>query len=797
MALTYQEQYLLELINKARLDPEWAAAHYGIDLNEGLTAGSLDGSAKQVLAPNALLETSAEEHSQWMLDTDTFSHTGENDSSSRDRMEAAGYVFVPPSSSGENIAYRSTGTDPSETTAMLHQQLFLSAGHRANLLHGRFSEIGLGLLTGGYTLDGYEYKVTMLTENFAASAASGHFLTGVANSADAEGNFGTPIEGVLFSVAGGGRASTGASGGYALGGLQDGPVTVTVQDRAGYSASLQVLLAGANAKLDLVDGAVLHSSADLELGAGATDATLLGVAGLSLTGNDDHNRLTGNRGDNRIEGAGGDDTIFGGEGDDTILGGEGHDSLYGGDGDDSIEGGSGHDRIQTGAGNDVVHGGEGNDTITDTSGNDSFYGGDGNDGLIGGSGSSHFEGGNGHDVMRAGTAGGYLSGGTGRDTLEGYAGDDTALGGDGPDIARLRGGDDLYTDTGQGGEYGRDRVEGGEGDDTIATGGGDDTLLGGTGHDELRGGEGNDLLHGGEGQDSIFGEGGDDTIVSDGDSSYFFASEMIRGGDGDDLVQITGYSGSYRRPTIIYLDNGNDRLEDISGRGELRIFAGNGNDTLSLDTSAEAFGGAGNDLIETRGWLTLTADGGDGYDTIISLSGTDDITGGNGRDLVKMGNGHDIFRDSNQGGVHGSDTVLGEDGNDTIKGGGGDDLFKGQKHNDLISGGDGHDTIDGGPGKDTIAGGRGDDLLTGGSERDQFLFRPGTGQDTITDYETGVDLLRLDRAFWNGTPPSAEQVIADHASIEDGSVVLRVGTVSVTLEGVRDTAGLAGDILFL
>ena len=51
MALqTAQEQLVLELINRARLDPAAEAARFGIALNEGLPAGTISTAAKQPLA---------------------------------------------------------------------------------------------------------------------------------------------------------------------------------------------------------------------------------------------------------------------------------------------------------------------------------------------------------------------------------------------------------------------------------------------------------------------------------------------------------------------------------------------------------------------------------------------------------------------------------------------------------------------------------------------------------------------------------------------------------------------------
>ena len=61
---TDSEQYLLELVNRARLDPAGEAALFGIDLNEGLAAGTLGTEPRQPLALNPQLLASARGHSR-------------------------------------------------------------------------------------------------------------------------------------------------------------------------------------------------------------------------------------------------------------------------------------------------------------------------------------------------------------------------------------------------------------------------------------------------------------------------------------------------------------------------------------------------------------------------------------------------------------------------------------------------------------------------------------------------------------------------------------------------------------
>ena len=172
-----QEQYMLELVNRARLDPTAEASLYGINLNQGLPSGTISGASKQPLAFNLNLIDASRDHSQWMLNTNRFSHTGAGGSSAGDRMGDAGYPFTGSWTWGENIAWRGTTGTPNVTNIVgrQHEGLFNSSGHRRNILNGNFREIGIGALTGDFN----GYNAVMTTQKFAKSGNS-VFLTGVA-----------------------------------------------------------------------------------------------------------------------------------------------------------------------------------------------------------------------------------------------------------------------------------------------------------------------------------------------------------------------------------------------------------------------------------------------------------------------------------------------------------------------------------------------------------------------------------------------------------------------------------------
>ncbi|NOD34890.1 MULTISPECIES: CAP domain-containing protein [unclassified Ruegeria] len=113
------------------------------------------------------LNDSSEDHSSWMLDTDTFSHTGQGGSSATQRVQDAGFDLSGSWRTGENIAWQSERGEPgiSDDVAQLHENLMNSPGHRANILNPDFEYVGIGIETG----DMQGFDAVMVTQNFAAT----------------------------------------------------------------------------------------------------------------------------------------------------------------------------------------------------------------------------------------------------------------------------------------------------------------------------------------------------------------------------------------------------------------------------------------------------------------------------------------------------------------------------------------------------------------------------------------------------------------------------------------------------
>lgn len=310
------EQYMLELINSERAKVGAQPLAFDGDLNE-----------------------SAENHSSWMIATDTFSHTGAGGSSPGDRMKAAGYVFSGSWAWAENIAWMSTRAPAGlqDEVLQLHTNLMNSSGHRANLLNDTYREIGVGLEAGQYG----SYEGAFVTQNFARTASS-PFLTGVAFD-DLDGDRRYDVgEGLGSFTISAKNNSTGAvttttttaAGGYDIG-LAAGTYTVTFSGSGFATTTQQATIGTRNVKLDLVDPVASGSS--------TTSEPAPTLQSTTITGTSAGNTLNGTTGNDVIFGLGGADKLYGRAGADQLYGGTGNDRLWGGAGADVLSGGTGTD----------------------------------------------------------------------------------------------------------------------------------------------------------------------------------------------------------------------------------------------------------------------------------------------------------------------------------------------------------------------------------------------------------------------------------------------------------------------
>ena len=312
---TPQEQLMLELINRARMDPAGEAARYGIALNEGPPGITLTATPKQVLAGNDKLGLAADKHSDWMITNDIFSQTETPGSphfyatGSFDRMDKA--LYTGAYAQGENISYIFSAAALNTTQAMvaMERKLFVDSGyafrgHRVNILDANYDEVGIGQFNGTWTQGGKNYHGSAVTQDFGGSPLR-MFITGVVyNDTVTNDNFFTVGEQTVGRLVDGSGASdtTGAGGGYELEYSTAGSKSVTFHLATG-NVIVRLALGATNIKVDIVNGHELWTNASLSaVSTTATELHALGISGMTLTGSGASEKIYGNNGANILKG---------------------------------------------------------------------------------------------------------------------------------------------------------------------------------------------------------------------------------------------------------------------------------------------------------------------------------------------------------------------------------------------------------------------------------------------------------------------------------------------------------------
>jgi Ca2+-binding RTX toxin-like protein len=657
---TAQDQYMLELLNRARMNPQAEANRLlGGNLNEGLAKGKISTTAKQPLAFNLKLFQSAKSHSQWMLDTDKFSHAGSDGTRSDTRATLVGYDW---SYIGENIGRKGTTgiLDVDAYVAELYDELFIDKGiddrgHRVNILDNDFREVGISSLVGIFTKNGKDFDTVMNTQNFGSDKNPNAFLTGVAyTDLVKDDNFYTIGEGLgnirITAVGSNGKTFTTTSmtaGGYSLR-LAAGTYSVTFSGDFNNDGESEITIAKTikigtqNIKLDFAsDTYVAPTPTD-------GDDTLLGTSKddtiESLGGKD---RLSGMGGNDSLQGQAGEDTLDGGDGNDILNGGNGKDTMIGGKGNDTYIVDNTGDKVQeTSTGTDTVEssityslgtnlehltltgtaaingtGNSLNNTIVGNSANNILSGGAGNDRLNGAEGQDRMTGGTGNDTYIIDHLGDVVveQANEGIDSVQssityslGANVEQLILTG----IEAINGTGNTLNNTIVGNSA-NNILNGGAGTDTLSGDAGDDTLNGGTGNDTLNGGDGNDNLNGGSGVDRMTGGSGNDIYLVDNTGDII--SEV-----STDPTEVDNVLASISYTLVINVENLTlTGTAGISGQGNIlnniiignsganNLYGGAGDDTLT--------GGGGSDRFQFRSTT-------EGIDTITDLvSGTDKI----------------------------------------------------------------------------------------------------------------------------------------------------------------------------
>lgn len=270
---TAQQQYMLELINQARMNPQAAAQRYTSNLNPDVQAtvnyykvdlnavkqAIASTPAKPPLAWSPSLASAAQGHSNDMAANQYQSHTGSDGSSSDQRIQNAGYSKA--SSTGENaFAYAKSADEAMQ--AFLIDWGVSDSGHRRNLLQGNvstqnaFKEVGIGIASAPA---GSKVGPLVITQDFGSQTNSPAQVVGVVYSDNqnsgtyqiGEGQGGVQIDATNLATGQTSSTQTWASGGYQIP-LSPGNYQITASQNGTVIKTVPVTIGADNIDQDFV-----------------------------------------------------------------------------------------------------------------------------------------------------------------------------------------------------------------------------------------------------------------------------------------------------------------------------------------------------------------------------------------------------------------------------------------------------------------------------------------------------------------------------------------------------------------
>ena len=310
--------------------------------------------------------------------------------------------------------------------------------------------------------------------------------------------------------------------------------------------------------------------------------------------------------------------------------------------------------------------------------------------------------------------------------------------------------------------------------ESAAGGGGNDTILGNSISNALAGNAGDDIIRGGAGDDFIYGGGNNDTLTGG------VGNDQIHGDAGTDTAI---FQDNYANFVITYDAVNGDYILSDAILGTDKVW----------DVESFVF----TDTTVAANFLNLTLNG---------TAGADHMTGAMGNDIYVVNNIGDIVDETSRSGVDtvqssitfsllDTSHVLGNVENLMLTGTASIDATGNMGVNSLV-GNAGNNIIRAAAGDDKIEGLGGSDTLTGGLGNDTFIFRSGSGVDTITDFAAGSgasDVIELH----SSTIHSLTDVLANATDVTGGVLISLGNGDSLMLNNVHKANLATDDFSFL
>ncbi|MGB3335976.1 MAG: hypothetical protein WBA73_02245 [Devosia sp.] len=749
-ATSLYEQFMLEMLNAARLDPAGMAARFGIALNDGLPPGTISAGPKQALAMSDILLATSDYHNDWMIANNSFSTVGDLGSDPGDRMAYAGFNDGEAFDWGETLHWKAfnanAGVFEDSVAYSLWREMFLDPESRAIMLNGEYNEIGIsfanGIIGGVPTIRAYVigHDLASSDERFITGGAFQPTIFEVTSPP-------TPIAGVTIASTDG-TVVTNAAGGYRI------AVSSDEQSVNLGGAHVTLHMPDENVKLDLIGNGHVRSSHTMTLHEGVRVGELLGIRDADLFTSADAGPvyLYGNAGTNRLVGNWSSDYLDGGAGADRLEGGYGNDRYIVDDASDVIIelAGRGADTVETTV-SYTLAAGVSVETIR-------------SEGIAN---EIRLEGNEFAQVILGNFfARNYLVGGGGDDSLHGSHYQDVLHGGLGRDVMWGSGGGDRYVylsaaESGTGG--GRDVIANWQ--ENVDIWGIDDLI-------DFSQFDANTLLAGWQGL-TFVGEGAATRTVGAGQLKYYQVhgnTYLVASVDGDDQadfqVEITGLHDLTADhfiglATVAPGTPGNDTIIGTAGADTIHgglgrdiLTGAGGNDRFVFNTVAESQIGNYRDVITD--WAV-----GDKID-LGQFDARTDIAGPQGFTFVGLGEATRIAAPGELKYYHvaGKTYLVGSTDGDTN----GDFQLEinGVHHfkatdfiglsNVRLTGTAAADTLNGTTGNDVLRGGLGKDTLFGGAGSDRFVYGSAAesgvagARDVIKDWSAAdrIDLSGID-----------------------------------------------------